>query len=192
MSNHLYTAPLEKSPWPHDKTSNLLFLVDAGTDEERRFLTEWLEKMRPDGASILATNNLAFLGSHGRDDSPSHQSLENQVTYGEERLFVPVRIAWLTDDRSGQRGPRVRDFLFRKVSGPSVVQRKWLLRRSPEKALPIAGRAATLQEMKRKYCNKVGLSPDAPVQATDFADYVARQAILSLEQARAIQLPSPH
>ncbi len=181
QSSHLASTSAE--PWPHSKTSKLLFLIDACTDEEKKYLTDWLEKQRPNEASILASGNLAYLSSVGRDDSPTHEGLENQVTFGEDRLFIPIRVAWLTDERTGQRRPRIRDFVFRQSSGPSVVQRKWLLRRSPDKAMPLAGRPATLQEMKLKYRAKIGLPADEEPNSNEFADFVARQAILSLEQA---------
>lgn len=183
MSNARQTGSDAMSPWPSDKTSKLLFLIDAGTNEERDFLKKWLDQSKPDAASILTKNNLAFLSSRGRDDTPSHDDLEKQVIYGEDRLFVPVRIAWLTDDRAGRRGPRLKDFVFRQSSGPGVMQRKWLLNRTPDKVMPIAGKPATLEEMKRRYATKVGLPPNEDVDQTKFADYVARQAILALEQA---------
>ncbi len=182
MSNGPHRIQTAASPWPHEKTSKLVFLVDACTEEERRYLSEWLEQQRPEAAAIIASGNLVFLSSVGRDDSPSHEGLEQQVTHGEDRLFIPVRVAWLTNERTGKRRPRIRDFFFRQSSGPSKAQRKWILKRAHEKALPIAGKPATLQDMKTKYCQKIGIN-ESDLVPVEFANFVARQAILSLEQA---------
>ncbi len=184
MSNALQTSSSSTSAWPHTDTSKLVFLIDACTEEERKYLTDWLNRQKPQEASAPETDNLAFLSSQGRDDSPTHEELQKSITAGDDRLFVPIRIAWLTEDQSGGvRRPRVRDFIFRRSSGPNPVQRRWLLKRSPDKAQPIAGKAATLHEMKLRYRAKIGAAAEEELDIGRLADYVARQAILSLEQA---------
>jgi len=98
--------------------------------------------------------------------------------------LVPVRVAWLPDERAGRRTAQLTD-LIRDPYHPSERQQRRILARNQGRAIVLTGEPATLDELRERWVETTGGGEEA-----DFAGYVARRATLALDRAE-YQLHGP-
>ena len=93
--------------------------------------------------------------------------------------LVPVRVAWLPEERAGRRMARLTDLLpGQDPYHPSERQQQRILSRQPERAIVLAGEPAMVGSLRRQWAETTG--GDDPA---DFGGYVARRATLALDRA---------
>ena len=105
---------------------------------------------------------------------------------GEDTVLVPVRVAWLPEERAGRRAARLADMMpGRDPYRPSERQQQRILARQPSRARVLVGEPATIGALRRRWAEATGgEDPD------DFGAYVARRATLALDRAE-YQLRGP-
>ncbi len=97
----------------------------------------------------------------------------------EAARLVPVRVAWLPEERAGRRTARLTDLLpGQDPYHPSEHQQQRILSRQPERAIVLAGEPATVGSLRRQWAETTG--GDDPA---GFGGYVARRATLALDRA---------
>ena len=93
--------------------------------------------------------------------------------------LVPVRVAWLPEERAGRRTARLSDLLpGQDPYHPSERRQQRILSRQPERAIVLAGEPATVGSLRRQWAETTG--GDDPA---GFGGYVARRATLALDRA---------
>jgi glycerol-3-phosphate O-acyltransferase len=91
--------------------------------------------------------------------------------------LVPVRVAWLPEERGGRRAARAADLLpGHDPYQPSESRERRILARAPGRARMLAGEPATVGSLRQRWLEATG-------GEGDFADYVARRATLALDRA---------
>jgi glycerol-3-phosphate O-acyltransferase len=99
---------------------------------------------------------------------------------GDDTVLVPVRVAWLPEERSGRRAARLADMVpGRDPYRPSEQQQRRILARQPGRARVLTGEPATIGSLRRRWTEATGGDDDAD----DFGGYVARRAVLALDRA---------
>jgi glycerol-3-phosphate O-acyltransferase len=148
-----------------------VLLTQAGTPTEAR----------------LIRDRIAAAGGTSRPPVSLGRSRIPQSLLAEPDLrLVPVRVAWLPDERAGRRTAQLTDLLpGRDPYHPSERQQRRILARHPGRAIVLTGEPATLDELRERWVEATGGGEEA-----DFAGYVARRATLALDRAE-YQLHGP-
>jgi glycerol-3-phosphate O-acyltransferase len=141
-----------------------VLLTQAGTPTEAR----------------LIRDRIAAAGGTSRPPVSLGRSRIPQSLLAEPDLrLVPVRVAWLPDERAGRRTAQLTDLLpGRDPYHPSERQQRRILARHPGRAIVLTGEPATLDELRERWVETTGGGEEA-----DFAGYVARRATLALDRA---------
>ena len=94
--------------------------------------------------------------------------------------LVPVRVAWLPEERGGRRVARAVDLLpGHDPYQPSESRQRRILGRAPGHARVLAGEPATVGSLRQRWLE----ATDGHGDEAGFADYVARRATLALDRA---------
>ena len=167
-----------------------VLLVQASTPAEARLIRERV------AAAGGADQPVASLGSAAAE-------VPGEVLdRGEDTVLVPVRVAWLPEERAGRRAARLADMMpGRDPYRPSERQQQRILARQPSRARVLVGEPATIGALRRRWAeatggedpdDSAGLRGDDPpgTPRNDFGAYVARRATLALDRAE-YQLRGP-
>jgi glycerol-3-phosphate O-acyltransferase len=104
---------------------------------------------------------------------------EDLLERDEAVRLVPVRVAWLPEERAGLRAARLADILpGQDPYHPSERQQRRILSREPDRATVLVGEPATVASLRRQWAETTG--GDDPA---DFGGYVIRRARLALDRA---------
>ena len=96
-------------------------------------------------------------------------------------MLVPLRVAWLGPRRMGRRIPRLLDLItLGDPRDPNRLVQELFVRYRPDRVKVVAGDAALLTELRRKWIEARTGRPDDP---HGFAEFVALQGTLALEVA---------
>jgi glycerol-3-phosphate O-acyltransferase len=166
------------NPWQEVFSEKVLFIVDADHQIEEQILLDWLQETKAvaefKGASIQVVVQIA----HDPENVDAAE-LQSALEVSDDTLLVPVRVVWKTAlDRINDK-PRLRDLLSGNPRRPNKSKAKRILNSDPSRAVCIAGKPATLLELRTRYDAR---QQHAAVDR-DLADYIAGQAALALEVA---------
>ena len=145
-------------------------LTQAATPTEERLIRERLAASGGTGRPPVS------LGEPGDGTAPLPRSL---LDCDEDLRLVPVRVAWLPEERAGQRAARLHDILpGHDPYHPSERQQQRILARQPGRATVLVGEPASVGALRQHWAETTGgEDPDG------FPGYVARRATLALDQA---------
>jgi glycerol-3-phosphate O-acyltransferase len=151
-----------------------VLLVQASTPAEAGLISE---RIAAAGAADQVTASLG----------PAATDVPGEVLdRGDDTVLVPVRVAWLPEERSGRRAARLADMMpGRDPYRPSERQQQRILARQPGRARVLVGEPATIGSLRQRWAEATG--GDDP---DDFGAYVARRATLALDRAE-YQLRGP-
>ncbi len=152
-----------------------VLLVQASTPTELRLIRERIAAAHPGADQAVASLGSAAAEVPGE-----------VLDRGEDTVLVPVRVAWLPEERAGRRAARLADMMpGRDPYRPSERQQQRILARQPSRARVLVGEPATIDALHRRWAEATGgEDPD------DFGGYVARRATLALDRAE-YQLRGP-
>lgn len=162
---------------PNLQTESVLFLMDAGTDVEARFLKDKIVawQMETDFAGRCDQVCVDIARSQ---ENISADSLAKKITEHAASIIVPVRLTWLTSVDGKNATPRVRDLLFANPRKPNNSKAASILKHHPELSRFIVAEAASMSELLNRYRTQTGQTD--PNDKT-FAQYIAGQAGLALD-----------
>jgi glycerol-3-phosphate O-acyltransferase len=137
-----------------------VLLIDVSSAAERDAVQRWIDSNCEEPLETVMLDD-------GR--------LESLLSNGGDPLLRPVGVAWLPPEYRGRRRARFRDLV--SLSDPwhprPAAQRK-ILREAPDRCEVVIGEPARASALRRRYERNPGGA---------FADYVRRQAHLTLERA---------
>ena len=155
-------------------------LTQAATPTEARLIRE---RIAAAGGTDRPPVSLGPPGSSGSSDLPGFSGsgdgaarIPAPVLAGDDTRLVPVRVAWLPEERGGRRAARLSDVLpGHDPYHPSERQQRRILARQPGRAAVLVGEPATVGALRQRWAETTS--------ADDFPGYVARRATLALDQA---------
>lgn len=152
----------------------VVYLLDAASRFEQRLLERWIADNPPAGGPPEAIPIPCYRRARHRRLDPR---LESCVAADDDPLLAPLRVAWLPDDRA-QRPLRLRELLtFGDPRDPGSWRQRWIAWRHAERVSVIAGEYAAVSELRERW-RRTGTT-----ETTGLAEFVARQATLTLERA---------
>jgi glycerol-3-phosphate O-acyltransferase len=173
-----------------------VLLVQASTPTEARLIQKRV------AAAGGTDGSMVELGSPGL---PWAELPVEILGRDDDTVLVPVRVAWLPEERAGRRAARLADMLpGRDPYRPSERQQQRILARQPGRARVLTGEPATIGSLRQRWAeatggddpdDSAGLRGDEPqsppgTPRNDFGAYVARRATLALDRAE-YQLRGP-
>ncbi len=160
-------------PTPSADEARVVFLVDASSGTERRMLEAWIERNHP--ASAKSVESVPIPPSRGRRRAIDPR-LDACVASTDDPLLAPIRIAWLPEERDGQRTARFWDVVtLGDPRDPDRLRQWWLAARRPDRWSVVVGEPATASALREKW--------KAGNETSGLGSYVARQAHLALDRA---------
>jgi glycerol-3-phosphate O-acyltransferase len=160
--------------------SPIVFLGEASTPTERRLLERWIEEHRPAAAAGV---QLITIPHPKNDEVLRVGDLHVRLSRDDDPVLAPLRVAWLPRERNGERVARLADLLaWRDPRSPRARRQEQIVRREPDRALVLVGEPARKSELADRWRQVSGRGPE---KGRDFALYVARQAVITLERAEA-------
>ncbi|MEM9254068.1 MAG: glycerol-3-phosphate 1-O-acyltransferase [Pseudomonadota bacterium] len=167
----------QSTPWPEVEAEQVLFLLDARNDVEKRLLNDWLNQHDSDRvsrASRLALN----LVTDQRDVDSS--ALAKALMESASALIVPLRAAWVPLDKTLDSGPRVRDLLLGDPRHPTAAGARRILKTSPDRLHLLRGEPDTVSNLQARHGRQ---HQGATEGGEAFARFVMRQAAIVLDLA---------
>ncbi|MEM7279479.1 MAG: hypothetical protein AAF385_15305, partial [Pseudomonadota bacterium] len=162
--------------WTNDTPgSRRVFLLDARNSLERRLLQDWVHESRPDGISV---SDIRFC------DAITPQDVNTLIDHGDltdTDFLQALRVVWLPRYKAGEAGLFVK-FMSSIGLEPGGLRQRLIARRSPERVCFVAGDGASLAEVKIRLKEQEAELGDN----TSVAEFVVRQALISLERAERI------
>jgi len=176
--------PHPEPSWPVADGRPIVFLIDASSSLERRLLTDWIERNKPDGLPPGGAERVSIAPSRRKRPGSSQTDARLATLLLEEDnydpLLVPMRVAWLAPMRNGVRAVRPLDLLkLGDPRDPDWIRQRWILRSHPDRAEVVVGEAAPASELKQRWRDRT--LPGDPEDA-GFPSFVAVQAALALER----------
>ena len=165
-------------PWSDFNSDSVLFILDADHDVEEALLQGWLKENIQSKEFSGVIHQVIVPIAHDPENIPT-TDLEKSLSVSEDTLLVPLRVVWKTSlDRTSDK-PRFRDLLAGNPRRPNARKAKRLLNNDPSRAICVAGKPATLEDLRRDYDAR---QKNAAVDK-NLAEYIAGQANLALEVA---------
>ena len=162
------------------QATSAVFLIDASNGVEQKLLQEWV-RAECAGKTIEVESIIAPI-SLDPDNIPVEKFVA-LASRSDNPWIIPVRVMWQKSKRQGSQPDRLRDLLRRKNVLMTDSRAARILRQEPERALSIAAKSASLDELKKRFSDVAGAADDA----TKMAEFIADQAALALDVAgRAI------
>src|SRR5881398_1678650 len=106
------SPPLEDAVrWPPADGRRVVFLLDASSGLERRFLEQWIVRARPSGVTPAGYDVVAIPPSRRRRAGRVDPRLEATLATGDDPLLAPLRVAWLPPEGDGARAAHLSRLL---------------------------------------------------------------------------------
>ncbi len=177
-------------PWPVRERTRVLFILDARNSFEQDVLRGWIQHhaqgagtptgAAPTGARASPVPQVCLdLGDdrRGIDATP----LVTALALPDDTLVAPLRVAWVPSQEAINSGPRIRDLVFGDPRHPGAGRGRRILKNAPERMHLLTGEPDTVANLRARF-GRGHQTPDGDGQR-DFADFVARQAVVVLDLA---------
>jgi glycerol-3-phosphate O-acyltransferase len=166
-------------PWPGDNP-RVLFILDARNGFEEDVLGGWIRHHAPSGSSAPPAPQVSLdLGDDG--DGFNSAPLVEPLALPGDTLVVPLRVAWVPSQADIDSGPRLRDLILGDPRHPSAARGKKILRTAPERMHLLQGKPDSIANLRARF--EQGYNNRSGDAQRDFADFVARQAVVVLDLA---------
>ncbi len=170
------TAPVTtvfEPDWPDVPAARAICLVDASSGFERRLLESWIERHRPADTTV---STALLPPSRRRRFGAIDPGLAALLGGDDDPLLVPVRVAWLPEERNGRRSASVVDALkLGDPRDPDPLRQRWLYARYPDRCRIVVAEPARSSGVRARW--------EQSPEMLGFDEYVSRRAWLALERA---------
>ena len=174
-----WDPPIADEPvWPIDEGGPVVFLLDAHSRIERELLGGWIERHAPDD---LGADSYYIPTSRHRKQTKIDPRLEARLNEDDDPRLVPLRVAWLPEERDGHRRVRPADFLaLGDPRDPNLVRQRWVRMFAADRIRIVQGEPAYKSTLEGQWSDQSGRGP---AEGTSLAEFVSLRAWLALERA---------
>ena len=174
-----WDPPIADGPlWPIDEGGRVVFLLDAHSSVERDLLQGWIERHAISNACV--DSYYIPTSRHGKR-TKIDPHLEERLAGDDDPLLVPLRVAWLPEERDGQRRVRLQDFLaLGDPRDPNLIRQRWVRTFAADRVRIVQGEPANKTVLETQWTDSGGRGP---AEGTTLAEFVSLKAWLALERA---------
>ena len=172
---------LELEPrWPIRKGPYLVLLEVSGP-QERRLLTGWIERNKPNQADKGEVQIALLPRTRRRNRRRIDPRIEAFLQSGTDPLLIPLRVCWLPAKRGGLRTVGWRDVLsLGDPRDPDPLRQFVIYNRRPDRVRIVAGEPQRASDVRAAWDAPNGRGRSSGVS---LASYAATQAWIQLERA---------
>ena len=171
----------DADPWGDLEGRDLVFLLDTNNFIERQLIKSWIKRNRPAGLAREKVHTLPIRRARMNRMGELDPRFEACVSNGGDPMLAPLRLVWIPEEEGSDKKPSVSE-LMRLASPrlPTLARQLVVGGHGHEAARVVAAEAAPLSELRERWKAAVGAHA---TKENDFAEFVGRQATLSLEVA---------
>jgi len=170
-------APRQDEPGFPLADRRVVCLLDAASALEERILRGWVVRNKPAGAAVDALP----IPASRRKRGALGLDLEAALAAGDDALFAPLRVVWMTPAHKGVRTAQLSDLLWLgDPRDPDKLRERLVLRIAPQRCRIVAADPARASELRERWRRNTAAESGATL---GFAEFVVRQAHLALERA---------
>lgn len=164
------------TPWPGN-SQRVLYILDTRNRYEEELLSGWIAHHSLPGTT--APQVCLDLGDdrRGFDSAP----LVAALALPDDTQVVPLRVAWVPSQADIDSGPRLRDLILGDPRHPNAARGRKIVRTAPERMHLLRGEPDSIANLHSRFDQ--GFNTRTGDTQRDFADFVARQAVVVLDLA---------
>ena len=170
----------QSTPWPARDTQQVLFILDTRNSFEQDLLKEWIHHNTQSGSDEFQAPQVCLDLGDDRKGIDSAQ-LVMALALPADTLVTPLRVAWLPSQEAINSGPRLRDLVFGDPRHPSAGRGRKILDQSPDRMHLLSGTPDSVANLRARFEQHHRVDDEEAQR--DFADFVARQAVVVLDLA---------
>ena len=170
----------QSTPWPARDTQQVLFILDTRNSFEQDILKEWIHHNTQSGSDEFQAPQVCLDLGDDRKGIDSAQ-LVMALALPADTLVTPLRVAWLPSQAAINSGPRLRDLVFGDPRHPSAGRGRKIIGQSPDRMHLISGTPDSVANLRTRFEQHHRVDDEEAQR--DFADFVARQAVVVLDLA---------
>lgn len=167
-----------QDPWPSGEPQKVLFILDTRNSFEQEILRDWIHHYGEGATAELPQVNLDLRDEKNAIDSTP---LVAALDLPADTLVTPLRVTWLPSENVIHSGPRLRDLIFGDPRHPKAGRARKILREAPERMQLLRGKPDTVANLSARF-EHIHKTEDSD-EKREFADFVARQAVVVLDLA---------
>ena len=167
----------QNSPWPADAQARTLFILDTRNSFEQDLLQGWIQHHASSANVPVQVCLTVSDDRHEIDSSPLIAALALPA----DTLVAPLRVAWLPTEEAINSGPRLRDLVFGDPRQPNAQRGRSILKREPQRMHLLCGTPDSIANLRERFEQRQ--NSELGEADRDFADFVARQAVVVLDLA---------
>ncbi|MEH6634002.1 MAG: glycerol-3-phosphate 1-O-acyltransferase [Halioglobus sp.] len=168
------------NPWPARQQQQVLFILDTRNSFEQELLKGWIHHHTNSGSEEFQAPQVCLDLGDDRKSIDSAQ-LVMALALPNDTLVAPLRVAWLPSQEAIDSGPRLRDLVFGDPRHPSARRGRNILSNTPQRMHLICGAPDSVANLRARFEHHHKVDDEQAQQ--DFADFVARQAVVVLDLA---------
>ena len=168
----------QSDPWP-TREQQVLFILDTRNSFEQEILQDWIRHNPRVGDNSETPQICLDLGEDRRGIDST--ALIAALALPTETLVAPLRVAWLPPEEDIHSGPRLRDLVFGDPRRPSASRGRSILKKSPQRVNLLSGKPDSVANLRARF-EEHHNSESGDIER-NFADFVARQAVVVLDLA---------
>jgi glycerol-3-phosphate O-acyltransferase len=170
---------LNNEPWQAVKNcEQIIVLLDVAHAVEQQELERFLDRALVEHA-IDASIHRVVLPIARDPENPQTAALRPLLSLAPDSCVLPLRVVWRGSLEDKGIRPRPRDLIFGNQRRPGPARARRILRQQPERCVCIAGRPATLAQLRERLESRRG----EPGDEEALAAFIAGQAGLALDVA---------
>jgi len=170
----------QSTPWPARDAQQVLFILDTRNSFEQDILKEWIHHNTQSGSDEFQAPQVCLDLGDDRKGIDSAQ-LVMALALPADTLVTPLRVAWLPSQAAINSGPRLRDLVFGDPRHPSAGRGRKIIGQSPDRMHLISGTPDSVANLRTRFEQHHRVDDEEAQR--DFADFVARQAVVVLDLA---------
>ncbi|MBA3939781.1 MAG: glycerol-3-phosphate acyltransferase [Sphingopyxis sp.] len=171
-----------RTPILVEQAADRLYIIDARNGVERGILLDWIHATFDDPGGDREPQ-WASLDIEDGDHALPVDVLQARLGGAASRQVVPLRVAWRIPNFDRDRALKFRHLIFGDPRHPGPLRARLILMRDRRRAQILVGEAATLDNLRDRFCAQTGGGDGEGADSPEFAGFVARQAALALDVA---------
>lgn len=141
---------MNNNPWHDINSESVLFVVDADHKVEEKILLDWLNQGKSESEYQGSVSHCVVPIAHDPENI-STEGLEMALQVPDTTLVVPVRVFWKTSLDQNIGRLKWNDIFGGNPRLPNERKAEKILQKDPDRAVCIAGKAATLSDLITRY-----------------------------------------
>jgi len=164
--------------WAGEHSGPTVYVLQANSTVERELLHTYVTQMRPLHDETHGKHILSWISTEIDDGKILHDGLLEALSPSRELFLVPIGVAWLSKNKKKGKRARLIELLFQQRTLKNEKRQRNILAKHPERCAIVIGQPGPKSGLTTRFEHTELVTGDNG----KFADFVARQAALTIER----------